>query len=693
MTTDLYPPNPAAVPAAVTQPSAAFKKEVTWVLFSIIIFFAVYLLLIAMAIALTIGCAWAGFWIIATYPRFITLMLGLGLMGLGIMVFAFLVKFIFAVNRYDRSGMQEISEAGQPQLFAFIRQISRDTQTQFPKHIYLSPEVNACVFYDSSFWSMFFPVKKNLQVGLALVNSLNLSEFKAVLAHEFGHFSQRSMKLGSFVYNVNQVIFNMLNKNEGYGNALQQWGSVSGYFALFANITVGIVSTIQLILRVMYGFINKNYMRLSREMEFHADAVAASVSGANNCISALRRVELSSSCYQATLSNYNDLFRDKKIAGNVYADHRSVMAYVAGEHRLPTENGLPVITREVLDELLSSRVNFKDQWASHPTTEERTRQLNALQVEVPPVNEPAWVLFKDREALQLQMTSGLYSELPTSECTKIDPADFDIFYRAQHDRYKLPGVYNDYFGARMPDEINPDGCDENRTPATLEDILTPSAQGLPAAIKKNNNDLALLNMIKEGKAATRSFDFDGQKYPAAKVTTVIALLENEMAEQQKLLQTTDQQVFCLFARQAREKGGETQWKAWCEIFTTQSKSATAYGEQIGMIMEQLQKIFSGRQFSTSDAQNVVNLMRGKEKKFKEQLRAYYDDGTLDEAPELKILCEKYLSATYVYFNGNNFFDYELRELHRVMGDTFEQVTLHRFLHFKKMLEYQAGLSA
>jgi Zn-dependent protease with chaperone function len=46
----------------------------------------------------------------------------------------------------------------------------------------------------------------------------------------------------------------------------------------------------------MYGVINKNYMSLSREMEFHADAVAASVSGSENLITALKKLEISDAC-------------------------------------------------------------------------------------------------------------------------------------------------------------------------------------------------------------------------------------------------------------------------------------------------------------------------------------------------------------------------------------------------------------
>src|SRR5688572_26560765 len=200
----MYPATPANLPASITAPSAAFKKEVSNVMGSLVLFFIVYILLILLSVLLTIGCVYGGIAIIVAVPRFITIMLGIGLISLGVMVLIFLVKFIFAVAKYDRSGIIEITEAEQPRLFAFIRQLTIDTQTQFPKRIYLSPEVNACVFYDSSFFSMFLPVKKNLQIGLGLVNAVNVSEFKAILAHEFGHFSQRSMKLGSFVYNVNR---------------------------------------------------------------------------------------------------------------------------------------------------------------------------------------------------------------------------------------------------------------------------------------------------------------------------------------------------------------------------------------------------------------------------------------------------------------------------------------------------------
>src|SRR5205814_6198739 len=182
-------------------------------------------------------------------------------------VIYFLIKFMFTTSKDENSSRVEIYKEDQPKLFAFIRQLSAETQTPLPKKIFLSPDVNACVFYNSSFWSMFLPVKKNLEIGLGLVNSINASEFKAVIAHEFGHFSQRSMKLGSFTYNVNRVIYNMLYDNSSYTAFLTAWGAVSSYLAFFAGITVKIAECIQSILKDMYKLLNKAYLRLSCEVE------------------------------------------------------------------------------------------------------------------------------------------------------------------------------------------------------------------------------------------------------------------------------------------------------------------------------------------------------------------------------------------------------------------------------------------
>ncbi len=135
-------------------------------------------------------------YILKEHASLATLVLAAGLVVLGVMIVYFLIKFMFKTHKTDLSDLTLITRAQHPDLFAFIDGIVKEVGTPFPNKIYISPQVNASVFYDSSFWSMFFPIKKNLHIGMGLVNTITEEEFKAILAHEFGHFSQKSMKVG-----------------------------------------------------------------------------------------------------------------------------------------------------------------------------------------------------------------------------------------------------------------------------------------------------------------------------------------------------------------------------------------------------------------------------------------------------------------------------------------------------------------
>ena len=336
----IYPPMPQGIDEKVIQPSPAFKNEVVKVAASIVFFILFYLVMVSLALGFAALCAFAGYSLMVAKPQFFTLMIGLGLAGLGVMVAFFMLKFIFKSNQTDRSNMLELQETDQPELFAFIRQLTTETKTPFPKRILLSADVNASVFYDSSFWSMFLPVKKNLVIGLGLVNCVNISEFKAILAHEFGHFSQRSMKLGSFVYNLNSIIHEMLYDNDGYEKILEKWANISSYFAFFAKVTVGIVQGIQKVLQKAYELVNRNYLGLSRQMEFHADAVAAYVSGGNHLISSLRRLEAADICYNRVIAYYNSWVPENLKADNFYQCHTEVMQHFSRDFKIPYQNGL-----------------------------------------------------------------------------------------------------------------------------------------------------------------------------------------------------------------------------------------------------------------------------------------------------------------------------------------------------------------
>ncbi|WP_449398211.1 M48 family metalloprotease [Chryseobacterium wanjuense] len=111
---------------------------------------------------------------------------------------------------------------------------------------------------------------------MGLINSTTVGELKTVLAHEFGHFSQRSMKIGGYVNQAEKIIFDTVYNNKEYENSLIN-GSGHWAFQLTGIVSVGFINVFQYILKIFSDFLFKNNASLRREMEFHADAVATYV--------------------------------------------------------------------------------------------------------------------------------------------------------------------------------------------------------------------------------------------------------------------------------------------------------------------------------------------------------------------------------------------------------------------------------
>jgi Zn-dependent protease with chaperone function len=685
-----YPPSPKNADPRVLAPSASFKKQVGLVVSSILLFFFVYILLMLAAFALAAACFYFGGLLIINVPRFITIMIGLGLMALGISVVFFLIKFIFAVSKNENPLRIEIRKEEQPELFSFIRRLSKETGTSFPKKIFLTGEVNASVFYNSSFWSMFFPVKKNLEIGLGLVNCVNLSEFKAVIAHEFGHFSQRSMKLGSFTYNVNRVIYNILYNNTGYTAFLNSWGTVNRYFAFFANITVSIAQGIQWILRKMYGFINKNYLGLSREMEFHADAVSASVSGGNNLIAALSRIELAADCYNSALDNAGDWLRQKKATSNILNNQLTILQSMAKEYKLSLKEGIPEVPFHFIQSLSQSRINYKNQWASHPTLEERKAHLDNVAIIVAPDESIAWQLFSNREQLGEKVTERLYINAKTGEQLEIfDGSYFNEVYSKKRTASLLPDEYMGFYDRRFINvqDWNIDQLTEITPSKTFDELYNTEDCQLQSAITHNENDLATMKAIKAKQILLKTFDFDGTKHDVVDCDAVIAQLEEDIRLQKQKQQERDKEVFEFFYHHANGQSGIIRDKYI--QYAVLSKELDEYTKIANTIMNTLNPFYQGG-LKIEDVQQSVNVLKTI---YEKQLIAFFkrllDEKTITNATDN--LADRMLAFNnndYTYFAFEVFRKEEIAELADLALKVADELTQRKFAWYKKMLEEQ-----
>ncbi|HVG15912.1 MAG TPA: M48 family metallopeptidase [Chitinophagaceae bacterium] len=672
--------------------SPEFKREASKSIISIVAFILVYLLLIAASIGIFVLSVYGGIGIIYLRPSFYTLLFGLGLVGFGIMVFVFLIKFLFTTSKNDNSNSIQITEQDEPRLFEMIESLAKEAGTPAPKKVFLTPDVNAAVFYNSSFWSMFLPIRKNLNIGLGLVNAVNVSELKAVIAHEFGHFSQRSMKLGSWVYQVNRIIYDMLYNNQGYANSIGGMSQAHAIFSLFAALTVKVVQGIQWVLRQMFEVVNKSYLGLSRQMEFHADLVAASICGSNNIINALRRAEFADVCYNATIDLCNEAWRDKKVVQDFYTDHRIVVSHLAKRNRMSLIEGLPVIEQSTMSGV-TNRINYKNQWASHPALTERNEYLKPFGLTAGVDHRSAWTLFDAKGKWNELLTQKIYTAIPKAEVQGVlTEEEFENLVIVQDKKFSFPEVFKEYYDSRFITAFDVEAAVKQPfLITTLDQVLTEEGYLLPKKIEILAQDVAILNSIIKKEIQTRSFDFDGQKYDRKEASAILAQLEAEHEQKQNELKELDQRLFRFFYAIAPLAQAESLKQCYHAYFDQRSKGE-AYIDKVNRFMNILAPIFRGETISIDTINRMIaNFKAEDEPAFKKELKYWLLLGTFDNEPTLKEDIQKFLAADYQYFFEKDFLEGELNDLSRLAQESWNCIHDQSFQQFKSISEVQADL--
>ena len=677
--------------------SKNFRKMAIRSVLSIILFLVTYFILIVLGLGLIALCGLAAYGLVALKFMSVTCMLAIGFLGMGFMTFFFLIKFIFSSpKKVDRSHLLKIDEKQQPELFNLIHEIVHEVKTNFPKQIYLSSDVNASVFYDSNFWSMFFPVRKNLQIGIGLMNSVSAIELKAILAHEFGHFSQRSMKVGSYVYNMNKVIYNMLYDNDNFSILLDRWSSSSSYFALFSKGSILVIRGIQYVLIKVYKVLNLNYMALSREMEFHADAVAARVTGSAPLANSLLRLELADSSLSSVFDYYGAKIVTSQKTNNFYPQQYFVMNRISLAENLPIENGLPKVSIDIYKEVKKTKLVLHDQWSSHPTTEERVKRL--IELNQPLKGEYGSLsidILNDKEWIQEMMTARLFENVTyASTPVVIETKDFITEYLKLEQENSYASVYKRYFDSRNPyTGFTANDFDtvsfEQKGP--IERIFDDQALGHIRHMNNAISDKEILEKISNGELDVKTFDYEGRKYSSADTYSLIKYLDEEIKNDEEILRAKDIEVFKYFLRCALNQGDVAQYKERSMAY--QAVSVQLDLQQVAYINVVSSTYFIHTTTPVEEITNNMFLVKKNEKPFKEQLKLLLESDFYKNCidGEMKLLFEEYLGNDWKYFASGRYFDKEIEALFTVMSDYYSVINKVHFKLKKALLDYTSTL--
>jgi Zn-dependent protease with chaperone function len=546
----LYPPNPTNVPPQLTRPNASYRLRAWLVVGSLALFLLVYLALIAICAFFSVValCALANYREYHAFGTFAATMMiiGLGFVGIGSGLLAlYFVKGLFKTPQSEDDNLVEITEAEQPRLFAFVRQICADTQAPAPAKIVLSPQVNASAFYMCTLWSLFFPVKKNLHIGLGLVNCLSLSEFKAVLAHEFGHFSQRSMRLGGFVYTANRIIYQIIWGRDALDEALSAFDPV--------------LNLIRRLLGGIFRVINFAHASLSRQMEFQADLVAVSVSGSDAIIHGLLRSDFGFDCLEQT-------GRDLMAAGDHGIFTRDLFYHQSksAEYLRILKDDLSLGIPPAADANGSAKPVFPSDdkvlppmWASHPPHHQREENCRKVYVAGPRDDRSAWELFVNAEALRERLTTVHYKLTHKGE---IKPQPAETVQRFIDDE-RAETIYSArYHGMYEDGLISPGVIDElvkkiparSEAPGKLarehEAIFSPELRERMAAYRGRRKERERLQRFAAKVEIPKGgvFDFRGKQHRVADIEKLLETLETEIKADHDHLGTIDRRIFLVY---------------------------------------------------------------------------------------------------------------------------------------------------
>ncbi|MEM1442887.1 MAG: M48 family metalloprotease, partial [Verrucomicrobiota bacterium] len=382
----------------------------------------------------------------------------------------------------------------------------------------------------------------------------------AVLSHEFGHFAQKTMAVGRWVYVAQQVANQLIYHRDALDKFLGVLSSLDLRIAWIGWLLQLIVWSLRSILDSLLSFVMLAERALSREMEFQADLVAVSTTGSDALIHGLFRLPAADQAWSETLDFMGEeLGQDRKVA-NAFVVQKKILAHkqrILDDPNFGDVPPLPDSNRES-NRIFSADIAQPPQmWATHPLS--HFREANAKERYIPAVldDRDAWDVFLDRDKLGTDLTShmlkGMEQKLaPLGETIQ----RLDEKYDKEYYQPKYRGIY-----------LDRSLCDHAKTPS---DLLTQG--GVPENVslypESLVEDLEKLRNTQKEKAMLvalrdRTFEssdgvirFRGQVIKRARLGNAIEISENDIENCRQRLCEHDRVCRSLHMDIARSQPGD-----------------------------------------------------------------------------------------------------------------------------------------
>ena len=273
-----------------------------------------------------------------------------------------------------------ITPSEAPQLWASLDAIAAHVGTRPVDEVYVAPTAIIGVMERGSvLQKLIGRGQRRLVLGLGVLPGMTQHQFKAILAHEYGHFCHRDWVGGQMAIRIQHSIHQMIlrlavGRLDNWLNPA--WIFIQIFYRVYLRITLG----------------------ASRLQEIQADHRAAATYGPEHCISALLHITRQNLTFK--------MHAPQKIERSMQTNLDCLNLYTLSHSRAETLPGFSSALEKALNRPTSP-------YDSHPAVVERIEFL-ASRPKTPDCEEktdPVWMLFPNAEALQEEMTRLLVSEV------------------------------------------------------------------------------------------------------------------------------------------------------------------------------------------------------------------------------------------------------------------------------------------
>jgi Zn-dependent protease with chaperone function len=322
----------------------------------------------------------------------------------GLILVLFLVKPLFFRIRDERR-RRSLTRQSQPLLFELVDRICDATGAPKPQRIDVDYQVNASAQPLGGIWSVATG-KMVLTIGIPLIAGLSSRQLAGVLAHEFGHFSQKiGMGASLVIRKVNFWFMRVVYQRDTLDHMLESSIAQSdwrfGIILQLANVCVMFSRGVLWCFMMLGHGISAGLMR---QMEFDADRYEYGLVGSRTFAETSLELQLLGASQAAALQAMLSFFQKGRLADDMIT---------LGNH---FREQLPL---DVQREIEKAQANEAGSWlATHPTDRARiARAREAAEDGVFHLERPARELVRHYEEICKGVTWDFYRDQLGSHVT------------------------------------------------------------------------------------------------------------------------------------------------------------------------------------------------------------------------------------------------------------------------------------